>query len=307
MRRKLLVFAAGLFLMVWATPALAEVTDVDTEAGYRVDGLDWNIAGNSDGSNPNILSELTWKNLEMFQVRGKVKTDLDGNYLRGYFSYGWITDGENQDSDYDGDDRTGEFSRSNNNSDSGAAWDASAGVGFDHDYNTGSALKFYPVLGYSYHRQNLRITDGYQTVATSGRTPVLGPFNGLKSTYEARWYGPWAGMDFSYKRQDLSLGAGMEFHLVRYYADANWNLRSDFAHPKSFEHEATGAGFVFDLGAEYAITKNWGIEGSFDVKRFKTGEGTDRTFFSNGTTAETKLNEVNWKSYAMMMGLRYRF
>ncbi len=44
-------------------------------------------------------------------------------------AYSWIFDGENQNSDYAGDDRMLEFSRSNNNSDEGNMLDASFGIG----------------------------------------------------------------------------------------------------------------------------------------------------------------------------------
>src|SRR2546427_3352533 len=38
-------------------------------SGYRVDQLDWNIG--SGNAFPDVLSELTWRNLEMFHVGGE--------------------------------------------------------------------------------------------------------------------------------------------------------------------------------------------------------------------------------------------
>ena len=101
-------------------------TDFTLSAGYRVDDLDWSIAGNINGNNPNVLSELTWDDVESYQVK------LQGNFvwpniiaLKGYVNYGWIFDGDNQDSDYLGDNRTLEFSRSNNSTDDDYVWDNS--------------------------------------------------------------------------------------------------------------------------------------------------------------------------------------
>ena len=57
------------------TPAQAKVTEyvrdasLDLSAGYRVDQLDWNIAGTISGTNPNIISELTWSDLEIYQLQ----------------------------------------------------------------------------------------------------------------------------------------------------------------------------------------------------------------------------------------------
>ena len=37
--------------------------------GYRADDLDWNIAGDINGNNPNVLSELTWDDVKSYQVK----------------------------------------------------------------------------------------------------------------------------------------------------------------------------------------------------------------------------------------------
>jgi hypothetical protein len=43
-------------------------TEVTLTGGWRQDDLRWNIAGNLQGTNPNILSELTWDNVDMFDA-----------------------------------------------------------------------------------------------------------------------------------------------------------------------------------------------------------------------------------------------
>lgn len=45
-----------------ATPTVR--TSLSLDAGFRSDDLDWSIAGDADGNNPNILSELTWENIK---------------------------------------------------------------------------------------------------------------------------------------------------------------------------------------------------------------------------------------------------
>lgn len=276
-------------------------TGVTVSTGIRVDNFKWNIAGDSSGGNPNILSELTWTDLEIFQLKLRGRAAIGNRlYLRGVFDYGWIYGGDNQDSDFRGDDRTREFSRSNNKSDKGEVWDASAGIGFRNRLNLGAGtLDISPVAGYSYHRQNLWIINGVQTI------PALGPFSGLNSSYSARWHGPWLGIDLDYNLNRLAFYGSFEYHYANYKAEADWNLRSDFAHPKSFEHHANGRGLVGTLGADYAIGKNWAIDGSFDLQDWETSHGVDRTFFTSGVISDTQLNEVKWDSYAVMLGLKY--
>ncbi|TAN63873.1 TonB-dependent receptor [bacterium] len=279
------------------------VSDVSISVGSRTDTFDWNIAGSTDGTRPNVLSELTWKNLEINTLKLTGRTVVDDLfYIRAYVNYGWITNGTNQDSDYNGDNRTLEFSRSNNRADSGKVWDASGGFGLKKSIALGSGtFDIKPLLGLSYHIQKLVITKGFQTI------PATGAFPNLNSTYDARWFGPWLGADAAYHLGNFTLNGTAELHYAYYTAEADWNLRQDFQHPKSFEHKATGAGFVGGAGLEYAFTGNISASGNFEYQLWQAKDGTDKTFFANGATMDTKLNKVNHGSIGGSIGLKYTF
>jgi hypothetical protein len=288
--------------------------DLGLNVGYRVDELDWSIAGNSSGTNPNILSELTWDNLQILQLKADARITV-GNfpYVRGYLAYGSILKGQNQDSDYGGDDRTFEWSRSNNSSDDGDVLDASGGIGYQATSASGK-IKLAGLVGYSYHEQNLTMTHGFQTVsepglAPPGITPIpIGPFSGLNSTYETEWNGPWLGVDLSYRPNEKWVFIGsFEYHWADFYAEANWNLRSDLAHPKSFEQNADGNGIVLSLVCDYYIRHNISVNLGLDYQDWSTDPGVDRVFFSKGTVGETRLNEVNWESGSIRLGFTVHF
>lgn len=298
-------------VIVTAHEAVADrVKDLNLSisAGYRVDKLDWNIAGDISGNNPNIMSELTWEDLAIYQIKAKGELNVENEefpyfttYFRGAVGCGLIVNGENQDSDYNGDNRTQEYSRSNNSSDDGYVLDASLGAGFQFRAMS-DKLAITPLGGYSYHAQHLTMTDGFQTI------PFDGPFPGLDSTYETQWYGPWAGLDLALMpTEKLTLIGSFEYHWIDYYAKADWNLRIDFQHPKSFEHRSDGHGVVFSLGGDYAFTNHLSIYLNLDYQDWKAERGIDTTFMANGTVGETRLNEVNWISSAVMLGITYRF
>jgi hypothetical protein len=284
------------------------------EIGYRIDDFDWNIAGDITGNNPNILSELTWSDLEILQLEiGMARIFPNSFVLKGTLAYGKIFDGENQDSDYFGDNRTGEFSRSNNSADDGSTSDGSIGLGYYIPIMS-DTIMIIPIIGYSFHMQNLDITDGVQTIATPPITPDLGPFPGLDSSYDAKWYGPWGGLELNFRiytidRESLAHESilSLEYHWADYYAEANWNLRPDFAHPKSFEHEADGSGIVFWWGYNYFFNPQWSLNLIYKYQKWETDPGIDRVFFADGTEAVTRLNEVNWKSSAFMFGITRSF
>lgn len=276
---------------------------VSVGAGYRVDKFTWNIAGNSSGTNPDILSELTWKDLGIFDMRAAYRADLDhGLRLRGSVGYGVIFRGKNQDSDYNGNNRTQEFSRSNNRADGGSVWDASAGLGYKmtRSFSAGT-VEVIPMAGFAIHQQNLRITDGNQTI------PATGSFGGLNSTYTARWFGPWLGAEAAFKSDRLTFKGGLEYHSIGYSATADWNLRTDFQHPNSFDHSANGYGIVVNGGVDYALSNAWSVDGGINMHKFRASNGVDTTHFADGTYASTKLNDVRWDSIGIMAGLKYGF
>jgi hypothetical protein len=284
-------------------------SDLTLSAGYRVDDLSWNIAGNS--SNPNVLSELTWSDLETLQATASGRALVNHwLYLRGSVGYGYTFSGDNQDSDFSGNDRTQEYSRSSNSADGGSVLDAVVGIGYQFEVLS-HKLKLIPLIGYSYHEQNLTMTDGSQTISTPGHVPrtlPYGPIQGLDSTYNASWLGPWLGIDLSFEiTKRLTLFGSFEYHWATYDAEGNLNLRNDLAHPKSFEHDADGKGFLFAFGAEYLLNGPWSLNMSFYYQKWSTEPGLDRLYYAGGSVAETRLNEVDWDSYAFMLGMVYRF
>lgn len=315
--RPTLFLFLGLCFFLAPAAARAEFTESlewGLHAGYRVDTLDFNLAGNLAGANPNILSELTWDDLEIYQVgvAGKVAVgNKKVDYLtciRASLNYGWIQDGRNQDSDYLGDNRTLEFSRTNSLTADDHVWDASIGIGLQRKFHQ-KRLAIALLGGYSYHEQNLRLTQGRQTISPSPEVIPLGPIAGLDSTYQAGWRGPWAGIDLEFSPfPRFSLLGTFEYHWALYKAEADWNLRQDLAHPLSRRHEASGArGLLFKATGRYFLTGRWALDLSASYQDWEAKNGTDTIYFADGSTTAVKLNQVHWQSSTAALALVYRF
>lgn len=289
--------------------------DFSLSAGMRSDSLDWSISGTPAGTNPNVISELAWSNVDSYQVtlanRSRISRHL---YFRGAFNYAWIQDGTVRDSDYDGDNRTFEWSRSISESSGDEMWDVSAAGGYAFIL-LNDRLMVAPLLGLSYHKQNLRITNGLQVLSERSPAPPIGPLSSqLNSSYFARWAGPWIGCDLRYltgmRGADfltMEFGFSVEWHYADYYGEGNWNLRSDLGHPKSFEHEADGSGISISGEWLFTVAQNWDLSFAANYQYWSTGSGTDRKFLAAGGTAVTKLNEVKWTSSSFMVGANYQF
>jgi len=296
---------ALLVSLLTVLPAAAASTDtpmdLSVSAGYREDNLDWNIAGGG----VNVLSELSWKNLAIAQVQVAAKINIKNDWrIRADLGYGTIMSGANQDSDYSGNNRTLEFSRSNNKA-GGDVVDASVSIGKTLrllDQTVGKFIYITPSLGLSVHQQNLTMTEGAQTI------PAVGPIAGLDSSYDTQWQGPWAGIEALIETGgNLSLTASAEYHVADYSAKANWNLRDDLAHPVSFKHTAKGQGIVGSVGASYPVARNWTMNLTLKYHQWSTRAGSDLVYFSDGSVGYARLNTDNWESTAYNLEIVHQF
>jgi hypothetical protein len=306
--------AAGQITRTQAAPYVE--SDLILTAGIRKDELEWSIAGNGI----DVLSELAWNNVDSYQISLANQTRIrDHVYFRGQFNYAWIIDGKVRDSDYGQNGQSDEWSRSISESTGDQLWELSTGGGYSF-YFLQKKLMISPLLGLSYHQQNLRIQNGTQVVSESNPfdssdPPAVGPLSSqLNSSYLASWTGPWIGCDLRYHpkmqapvNQTMEFRFSMELHWADYYGEGNWNLRGDLAHPKSFEHKANGFGISLTGQWLINIDKHWGITLTANHQDWSTASGTDRKFFVSGETAVIKLNGVDWTSTSLTVGTVYHF
>ncbi len=284
---------------------LNEYADITISAGYRTDTLDWNISGYNNS--PNILSELEYEDIKIYQTALNIKSVLNCFIVNLYYNYGFITDGSGYDSDYFGDNRTELFSKSTSTIKNNSVEDFSIAAGYQF-LITGSKFIITPVIGFSRHNQNISMTNGIQTVAAVRETPVERPFLGLDSTYESSWKSFWTGVGLSFIiNKNITLSADYKYHFADYEAEADWNLRGDFNHPVSFIHSADATGNESSFKIEYSFLKNWLMAAEYKYHNWSTKHGIDTTFFSSGEQGSTKLNEVNWTSKSLNIIFGYKF
>lgn len=277
---------------------------VGASLGMRQDNFNWHIAG-SNGT-PNVLSELTWRgmNIGLARLFGEIR--VEKAVFFGEFSTGVIADGESQDSDYSGNNRTLEFSRSTSDA-GGNVFDTSVGVGmpfwFFYPSADGVAV-LTPLFGLAGNYQDLNMTNGVQRIPAAGPFPVA-----LDSSYKASWEGPWLGArgEF-YNAKRLLTQIQWEYHFeVEYDAAANWNLRSDFQHPVSFRHAANAQGHRLTVSIRYLTLPRTEFFAGLDGHWYFTDNGTDITYFSDGTTSKLQLNRAEWDSVGINFGVATHF
>lgn len=290
--------------------SLAFANSFSLGVGYRWDSVFFNIATLS--RTPNILSELEYDDFESMTLSANMRWSNSSNvYVRGGVDIGRTITGDVRDSDYLGNNRTMEFSRSYADGDGGSLVDADVGAGYRFDLPFSGRdryMRLMPLVGYSYHSQELEMTDGVQAIAGYGFDVPLGPFDGLDSNYDAHWAGPWIGLDMELAfNLRHALLASLEYHWVDYEADADWNLRSDFAHPISFEHDSNGDGVVAAITYRYTPNPKWFWTVGYKFSKFDADAGEYTVYRSDDTVSYARFNEAEWESHAVMVGLGFKF
>lgn len=300
-------------ILLLANGLMAEC-EVWMGAGWRQDSLDWSIGIPEQG--PNILSELEWKDIQMWQISGGIQGSIcEDWYYRLKGDFAQIYRGKNRDCDYLADNRRGLYSRSDNAADRGSAFDFSIGLGYPL-YCYGNQLELIPLVGYSRSEQRLRMRKGFQTLDLMNN--YTGPFSGLNSRYETKWSSVWLGLDFDYQVLcGLAIYGSMEYHYAFYLASGHWNLRPDIIGP--FRHDANSNGAEFVLGARYPFWDCLEIGMELGYKYYKSEDGVDKTRFSfiyfdeEGNSSvvsgvgKGRLNPVTWHSFYIESNFSYVF
>lgn len=298
----------------WPSPV-----NLEANGGFRRDKFRWSIAGPmlDDSSSdeeifePPVLSELQWKDLRIIQFGGSASYVSCTNYaLKISGDYGHIYHGRNIDTDFDENENV--FLRSENDAGKGCVYDVEGAVGY-RVTSTGGRFIGVPLIGYSYHGQQLHMFEGDLVI---NRFPPpfngTGRFDGLNSTYKTRWFGPWIGLDFVTRVEKCAyVFGGFEWHLVSYRATGNWNLREDIS---EFHHRAHGFGYVVTAGGNWEIWKNWSIGVKANFRNFRTRHGRERTtvFIDDSGTiipieVEGRFNGARWKSVDVSAMIAWRF
>lgn len=294
MKKYLALFCSSIFALTALAQEKKPKLTITPVIGWNQEKLDWNIAGDENGQNPNILSELKWRKLRGPEI-GLSSTVALSSVLHAdvAFSHFWISQGTVNDADYASDNRAVKT----------ADYDFKANRGHSSNiraeifYTIGTTEKFAFAAhtGYFGRYQTLYMLDGV-TPLVEGKE--------LKSTYKPRWHGLILGLKTDYHTDYWSFLLDLSgLYFPRYSANANWNLQEDFSHPISFTHKAKGLGWEANFRLERQVAKTIFPFVQIGYTGLKTGTGTDQLFKIDGTSTISQLNAVQSSSFRLGLGV----
>lgn len=286
------------FLFCMPTSGNAAVTTT-VSSGIAQDTLEWTIGPSSSFPVSELVFESTsWQNT--FNVQWVDDTGLW--FFEGTSGFGYVFSGSVVDSDFSLPQMQGLFSRS----DSDIGGHNSLLFSLDGGYRIWTTDRWvvWLISGFTWTQVRYQIENGDQTFPSGGAD-----LSDLNSEYRARWYGPTIGFRWTTDLKPVPLFLFLEgrfWPIIQYSGKGNWNLRTDFEQSPSFTHkDDNGYGGDVTATLRYPITNHWIVEGGWTGRFLRTSNGTDRTFFSDGTQGTIPLLDVSQDTHWFRIGLQY--
>lgn len=290
----------GIFINQWA---------IGLDVAKSSSMLNYNIAGglgtNSD-SQPNVLSELDFKDLNGTVVALSVgsMSQVNENLALSWKLSGGSSSslsGTTRDKDYLGNNRTEMFSDSTSSS-SGSSINFFSIEGQMKFRWRESVGNYWGVsLGASSYKYDIAIHTGTQLY------PANGAIAGLKSSYTPEYKNISVGIFTEHQIGPTFVTARYEKIKTLYDSESNWNLRTDYEHPKSFIQNGDGYGESFTVKVTLPVTEK--LDLSLTGKKMSMGvkNGYDQIFLKDGDSGATKLNSSIVKNTSISLGISYHF
>ena len=285
-------------------------------AGWMSTGEDkWEIT--FEGWDPDYgyisgRSKLDWKDVDADMIIFFGEVGL-GPYLSIGGSYGAadISGGSNTDGDWL-DDWGSEFQISESVADTS---------GDTEMYDLNLYLHLKPLLlkkwtgnidiflGYQHYQDDLNDVNGVQTIIDE--VPVNIPFAGLDSTYLFKWDAARAGVRLEIpvaKPVSINAEAAVLF-AASYDGEGFWNLRDDFKQSSPNFTQKADSGLGGDAKVTVCIRpiKNASIDLGYRVFMLHGQDGTDTTYFSDGTSESTDFTSVDSLRHGLFGAVTLRF
>ncbi|MGN6437116.1 MAG: hypothetical protein ACTHMM_11310 [Agriterribacter sp.] len=271
--------------------------------GIMNSNVQYSISGNVNGQNPNILSELIWKDLKSasYGIRASIvkkRFNIESSY---HLSHPYK--GKASDLDYSEDNRTGIFSEQYFASNKGFQKSLSFSVGYN--LKKSGNIEIIPSLNYLQISQRNYLLNGDEGVKINNQYVYV---DGLNSYYSSRWNAVGLGITVRWcLLKKFEFKNALIYHYGIYDGYGRWNLRQEFRQPISYTHKGRGNIFSAALGLSYGLNKRIGINLQVPAILSKAKNGIDELYYANGNSVKTKLNEVVIKSIALNFGCSYAF
>jgi len=178
------------------------------------------------------------------------------------------------------------------------------------------------VIGYTRYEDKLRMTNGFQTISVTfdGTTfpPAGQPFPPtlpLNSTFDFYWDAVKVGILPQFDVADKLSVTGLFalYPYVSYRGEGYWNLRTAgpgafrIQSPNFVQKSTSGYGVEASVGLTYALQEQIELTVGYRYFYLYAKDGTDTTYFANGSTATSNLDWATITRQGATIELLFKF
>jgi hypothetical protein len=279
-------------------------------AGYLQSDLGWDVG--SPTGKPNTLLDSQWDRVELFNIQAGLTADLPyGLALKTAGSYGWEISGAARQTLYMDDNRMSPFATMQGDSDDSYQWALSLGLGYPLDlgvpFRSPYWLRVTPLGGYAWNRQKYTLKNGRQTIDLPHGAAVDNADHNEELRYKADWDGPWLGADMTFgMAANHQFFSSFEHHWVDYSADGR-SENNDRLVDGKYQHNTDATGINASVGYRFVSEELWGVTLSADYARLDGESGRETLYTSSGETFKSRLNDIEFESFGVNLGVNLMF
>lgn len=295
-KRIFIVFLISLLCKVSSAQNEISKWKIKPSVGLNHAKFDWSIAGNSSGTNPNILSELIWQELKGPAFGLDIQYNITNRLrIKAINQYTSIIKGAAEDTDYADDNRQNAFYFDRFNAGKGYLF----GTHLQLSYQalTIDLVSINPTIGFSYDQHQFHLLETGSNVMTAG----------LNSTYQTRYKGFNLGFESTLELKAFNITAGILGGFYSYLAKANWNLIPDFAKPVSFMQKANAFALKGYANLSVPLNKSLQLTIDYQINNINTRAGVDKAYFINQPVEETQFNGASFSGNTIAVGINILF
>jgi len=235
--------------------------------------------------------------------------------LKAHMERGYVLGGQARDSDYaihlnGNEEYQVETSRIAAEVTGTDSWSTTVALGWNREFGARDPSSSFSLwLGWERAEQSVRMQHGTFVYLSYLASLTDSTLPGLDSRYVGGWTGLWIAAEphVRVERADVSVRAAITI-AGHYDGMGTWNLRTNLAQPRSFEHEANGHGYAVEVGLARPLTGTLEarVTGRY-VRRF-AGDGPEQVFLADGTIRRNyRLREATFGTAGLALAIRKSF
>ncbi len=264
--------------------------DITPFIGYRQDDVKWKTrSGTLPSGVTQPASTLQWKNLQGIQYGLKTETTLRDRYkLNLDLGFANLLNGTMTDSNYLAAAGSGNPAQ---NSINGKGFAFRPNIAFGFNLKPRKSIDLIPQIGFVYDHLKLR-GSGNALNSLSNTLQFSSPYIGIdsKARFNRRW----------------SMTASAAFNLAFYQGTGHWTFKQNQTN-NAMKQGGNGLGLKGQIGLKYMIVPSVSVGGEADINWNRVNNGHDTRHFANGARLRTRLNNLNWTSFAGRVTLTKSF